>query len=336
MDKGDPKWEILIITEEDVKSLLSMREAIEVMETVFRAYAENGVQMIPRQYVFFEEHRGKTGFMPAYIGPMEAAGVKIVSHHEKNPSEHSLPAVQATTILNDVKTGLPLAMIGATYSTMIRTGAIAAVAAKYLSRQDSKVAGIIGAGVQGMGQLIGLTEVRKLQKAFVYDISEKQRERFVKEMSATLGMEVVPVEDAEKVVRESDIVALATPALTPVIENQWISKGTHINTVGVSTPGKQEVPTETLKQSKVVVDQFDQTSRMGGINMAISAGLLRKEDIYAEIGEIVTGKKQGRESREEITVFVTSGLAFQDIAVANLVYQKAKERGSGQSVKWRS
>lgn len=322
----------LILTERDVRRVLTMGETIEALEKAFQDHAQGRTQMLPRTYLFLDEHHGRIGFMPSYIKTLGAAGIKIVSAYHDNPEKFVMPSIMATVVLNDVETGMPVAIMDGTYLTMMRTGAIGAIAAKYLSRKDSRIVGIVGAGVQGRGQLLGLMEVRDLVKVLVYDITPEQCRRYADEMSERLGVDVKPALSIEEVMRGVDILASATPSLTPIILADWVHPGLHVNTVGVSTAGKQEVATEVFKRGKLVVDEVDQTSRIGGINVPFSRGLLRREDIYAEIGEILLGKKPGRTSDEEVTVFVSSGLAIQDVATAKLVYEKATQQGLGHSV----
>lgn len=310
-----------------------MKEVIQTVENAFKDFATGKTQMIPRKYLMFEKYAGKTGFMPAFIDTLDAAGVKIVSAHDENPKKYGLPRVTATMVLTDPKTGLPLAVMDATYTTMMRTGAIGAIAAKHLARGNTKVAGIIGSGVQGRGQLMGLMEVKDLKRVLVYDKIPEQSKRFAEDMSKQFGVDIMPKDTVKEVVENVDLLVTATNSKTPIIDDKWVTPGLHITTIGVSAPGSQEIPTETFKRSKLVLDDFAQTSVMGGINVPISAGLLKKDDVFGEIGEILVGKKPGRTSDKEITTFVASGLAIQDIAVAGLTYQKAKQKGIGQTVR---
>lgn len=328
------KLETRILNMEDVKSILTMKEAIQVVENAFKGHIQRKTQMLPRTYLFLQKHSGRIGFMPSYIESVNAAGIKIVSAFHENPEKYNLPVILATIILNDTKTGQTRAIMDGTYITMVRTGAIGAIAAKYLSRKDSNVAGIIGAGVQGRGQLLALSEVRKIDKALVFSRTSSSRRNYAEEMSQQLGIDITPVDSAEKVVKNADILVTATTSPTPVIAGEWVEPGLHITTVGVSTAGKQEIPTEVFKKSKLVVDEVDQTSKIGGISVPFSGGAIRKEDIHAEIGEIILGKKPGRISNEEITVFVSSGLAIQDIATAELVYQKAMTQDIGEVIRF--
>lgn len=321
----------VVLTGKDVEQVLTMREAIDVVESAFADHAQGKTQMLPRSYLFLDEYAGRIGFMPAHIKSLDAAGIKIVCAYHDNPKLYGLPSVTATVILNDTKTGLPLAIMDGTYLTMIRTGAIGAIAAKYLARRDAKQVGVVGAGVQGRGQLRGLVEVRAIEKVLVYDPIPEQGRWFAEEMGRELSVDIVPTDSAEKAVRNVDVVAVATPSSTPVLRDEWVGSGLHITTVGVSTAGKQEVATEVFKRGKLVVDELSQTSKIGGINVPFSKGLLRGEDVYAEIGEIILGKKPGRTSDDEVTVFISSGLAIQDIATAKLVYDKARQLGLGRA-----
>jgi len=154
----------------------------------------------------------------------------------------------------------------------------------------------------------------------------------IKEMGRELGVDIASVDSAQRAVMGVDVVAVATPSSTPVVMNEWVGSGLHVTSVGVSTAGKQEIATEVFKRGKLVLDELSQTSKIGGINVPFSRGLLRSEDVYAEIGEIILGKKPGRTSDEEVTVFVSSGLAIQDVATAKLVYDKALQQGMGTKV----
>jgi alanine dehydrogenase len=324
--------EILFLSERDVRSLITMKEAIEVVEQAFKDYALGKAQQLMRRYLTIEKYKGKIGFMPAYIDTLNVAGIKIVGAYEENPKKYGLPRVIATTVLLDPETGLPTAIMDGTYLTMVRTGALGAVAAKYLARKDSEIAGIIGAGVQGMGQLLGLIEVLNIKRVLVYDIVPENADKFVREVKK-MGLDAIRVESAEAVVKNVDVLATATTSEKPVVMKDWAKPGLHINSVGVSTAGKQEIDTELFKISKLVVDDFDQTSKIGGINVPISQGILTKNDVYCEIGDLILGRKPGRISKDEITIFVTSGLAIQDVSVSQLVYWKAKKMNMGVKVK---
>ena len=205
----------------------------------------------------------------------------------------------------------------------MRTGAAGAVAAKYLSREDSKVAGFVGAGVQARTQLEALLIVRpNLSRIIVYDINKSSMAHFSEEAKTRYGIPAEGVNSVEDAVKNADIVITTTPVRTPIIKAEYIRPGAHINAIGADAPGKQELDTQILKQARTVIDNWEQASHGGEINVALSKGLITREHIYAELGEIVTGEKLGRESEEQITVFDSTGLAIQDISSASEIYKK--------------
>ncbi len=309
-----------------------MREAIEAVEGAFRAKGLGKVQMPPKAYVYFKRHNGDFRVMPAYLEEMGAAGVKIVNAHPRNPKEHGLPTVMATILLLDPKTGAPLAIMDGTWITNVRTGAGGAVAAKYLARKGPQVVAMVGAGVQAKTQLIALNEVLDIKEIRVNDISVENAQLYAKEMGKKLGVDVKAVKNTEKAVEGADVVVTTTPSRRPILMNNWISDGTHINAIGADAPGKQELDPEILMRAKVVVDDVEQAIHGGEVNVPLSNGIIARGDIHADLGEIITKKKSGRTSRDEITVFDSTGLAVQDIATDWVVYKKAKKMGKGQEV----
>ncbi|MEM3463127.1 MAG: ornithine cyclodeaminase family protein [Candidatus Bathyarchaeia archaeon] len=318
--------EITLLSREDVQSTLTMRDAIEATRIAIVDHHRKRTQMVKRRYLFLD--KGRIGCMAAYIESIGSAGVKVVNTFHENPAKYNLPAISALIILCDIDTGLPRVIMDGTYITMMRTGAISALATEYLARRDSKTAGIIGAGEQGKGQLLGLKEVLDLERVYVYDVDKGRMDRFAEQMGRETGLEVLGSSSAEEVVRRADVLATATPSMTPVVFNKWVNPGLHINSVGGASRGEQEIDTEILKRSKLVVDDFENASTLGGIAKPISSGELSKGDIYAELGEIVAGEKPGRASQDELTVFISSGLAIQDVAIAQAVLERATGLGT--------
>ena len=202
-------------------------------------------------------------------------------------------------------------------------------AAKYLARHDAVTATIIGCGVQGRAQSMALVLVRQLKTVFAYDAVESQSERFAREVSAELGISITPVVDLHSAVRESEICITCTTSQKPLLSRQDVSPGTFIAAVGADNPQKQELDPELMGAATIVVDVLDQCAVMGDLHHALAAGMLTREDVYAELGEIVAGRKPGRTSQDQITIFDSTGMALQDVAATALVYQKAKECGAG-------
>jgi alanine dehydrogenase len=302
-----------LITKAQVEKAFSMQEYIDTVEKVFKLYGEGKVEMPSKVYLSFE--KGDLRSMPASIPDMKIAGVKNVNVH---PGNKDLPVVMATVTLIDPENGFPLAIMDGTYLTGMRTGAAGAVAAKYLSREDATTAGFIGAGQQAHTQLEGLMLVRKISRVLVHDMSEEHMKKFAYDVKAKYGIAAEAVSADE--VCKADIVTTTTPSRTPVLDS--VGKGTHINAIGADAPGKQEINPEVLKDALVVIDDWEQASHSGEINVPLKKGVVSKEDIYANIGEIVCGKKACRESADQITVFDSTGLAIQDISCASEIFRK--------------
>jgi alanine dehydrogenase len=309
-----------------------MRDAIDSVEKAFKAYGEGKVQMLPKTHIHFDRYNGILAIMPAYIESLNMAAVKIGTGHPDNPKKHGLPLVMATILLNDPETGFPLAIMDGTWITAMRTGATGAVAAKYLAKKGSERVCMMGAGVQSVAQLMGLNEIFDIEAVKVYDIDKVKSENYAQEMSRKLGLQVEVAKDFEDTVKLADIVTTVTPSRTPFLKNEWIEPGIHINAFGADTEGKEELDPMILRRAKIVVDNKIQSLRIGELNVPYSNGLIKEEDIYADIGEIVSGKKKGRVSDNEITVFDSSGLPIQDVAVAWKIYELAERKQVGRSI----
>lgn len=238
-----------------------------------------------------------------------------------------MPTVIATIILSNPNTGCPLAIMDGTHITNIRTGAAGGVAVKYLSGKGSSVIGMIGAGKQAETQLLAISEVLpKIKEVKVFDQRRDVGARYAEEMGTKLNINIRPVENIEAAT-EADIIVTTTPSRKPIIKNQYIKPGTHINAIGADAKGKQELEADLLKNANIVVDDVEQASHSGEINVPLSKGLIKVDEIYGTLGEVIANIKKGREKDEELTVFDSTGLATHDIICAKLVYEKAKERG---------
>lgn len=315
---------VLVLGRSEIEHLLTMREALRAVELSFKLEAEGEAIMPPKLYLDLPRYHGDFRAMPAYVNG--TAGIKWVSVHPHNPN-YNLPSVMACIILSDPSTGRAIAFMDGTYITSMRTGAAGGVAVEYLARKDSTVIGMIGAGIQAKTQLMAIAEVLpKIEEVRVYDLFKEASNKFVKEMHVKLGLNIHPVVTIEEAT-EADIVVTTTPSTKPVVMNKHIRPGTHINAIGADAKGKQELAASILLKAKVIVDDVEQASHSGEINVPLSEGLITNNNIYCTLGEIVAGFKMGRESDEEITIFDSTGLAIQDIICAQLVYEKAKETG---------
>jgi alanine dehydrogenase len=292
-----------------------MSEVIKVVEQAFIDLALGNGSMPPKAYLLLEQ--GDFRAMPAALP--EAAGVKWVNVHPQNPSR-GLPTVMAIMIYNDPKTGYPLSVMDATDITAYRTGATAAIASKYLARRDSRTLGIIGAGRQAYTQIDAHLQLFDLKLIKVFDRSREATQKLIGSFPGYYLKECLLEETAA-----CDIVCTLTPAREPFLKKEWIKKGTHINAVGADAAGKEELEPAILRKAMVVVDDTRQASAAGEINVPITKGLFTVEEIYGTLGEIIVGRQQSRKDNDAITVFDSTGLAIEDVAVAKLIYEKAKK-----------
>jgi len=324
---------ILILSEEAVKKTLSLEEVTDAVESAFRMKGLGHAQMPPKQYLFLNKYNGDLRTMPAYLEENDVVAVKVVNSHPKNRKKYGLPTVMATIILVDPRTGAPKAIMGGTWITALRTGAAGAIAAKYLANPNPKTIGIVGAGTQGRTQLMGLLLFFKIEEVRVWDRAEKAALKYAEEMKMKYNQtSIYPVKSIKNAVQGADIIVTATPSRKPLVSVEWVDEGTHINCIGADAPGKQELDPAILVKSKIVVDDWSQSCHGGEINVPLAKGIIDKKDVWGDICEIVAGLKLGRTSADEITVFTSTGLAIQDAATANVVYQKALKEKIGESV----
>jgi len=304
----------LFLTRRDIQKLLNMKEIIAAVEQVFRDYAGGKATMPAKAYLSLQN--GDLRAMPAAI--YGAAGVKWVNAHPRNPLQ-DLPTVMAVMIYNDPATGYPLAVMDATDITAFRTGATAAIAAKYMAREESVILGIVGAGRQAYTQLKAHAELFDLKLVKVYDHSELATQRFT-HLFPQYNMQSTSLDEAI----DSDILCTLTPTQQPFVRRECIKAGTHINAIGADAPGKQELDPRILTDAVVVVDNLEQATNGGEINVPLKKELYSVDQVYATLDEVITGKKSCRENAEAITVFDSTGLAIEDIAVAKIVYEKVR------------
>ncbi len=322
----------LLLSDSDVRSMLTMEDALKVVEDAFREKGLGNVQMPPKTYLFFDEHGGDLRVMPAFIPRLGAAGVKVVNSHPGN-RRYGLPAVIATLIMVDPRNGRPTAIIGANSLTSIRTGAAGGLAVKYLARPESRVAGMIGAGVQARTQLQALLKVLGgLERVKVYDVDRNKAAELAKDFSVRTECRIEVVESPERAARESDVLVTTTPSRSPIVRRAWLEPGTHINAIGADAPGKQELEIQVLLDGKVVPDDWPQAAHSGEMNVAVSQGKFTRSMIRGELGDIVCGKIAGRKSADEITIFDSTGLAIQDVAVGAFLRELALKSGRGTEI----
>jgi len=309
----------LVLTYDDVQQLADMPLAVQAVEQAFAAYAEGRARMPSKVYLSLPEHQGDFRAMPSLMGAY--AGVKWVNAHPENGARFGLPTVMGTYVLSDPRTGFPLAIMDATLLTALRTGAAAAVATKHLARLPLTRVGFIGTGVQARmfrdaHRVLGEFEL------LAADRDASRAEAFAEES----GGRAVSIAEAAA----CPVVCIATPSTSPVLSRGQVQPGTHINAMGADGPGKQELDPQILRDARVVIDELEQSTHGGELNVPIAQGLYDAAQIAATLGEVITGVKPGRTSPDDITVFDSTGLAIQDVALAAALYERAKTRGVGQ------
>ena len=314
---------LLYLSRKDVEKVkLSMRDIIAALENMFRDKVEGKVEMPPKPGI----HTRPDAFiyaMPAYIPRIEGAGMKWVSGYPGNPKK-DLPYITGLLILNDAETGIPTAVMDCTWITAMRTGAASAVAAKYLARKDSSTVGIIACGVQGRSNLEALACMFNIKKVKAYDIYPEVAKKFAKDMAQMLQLEVEVVKEPKQAVVGLDIVVSSIPISknpTPVIEADWLAEGAFACPVDLDSYWQGDA----IKQAdKLATDDIEQ------MNYFRKLGYFKETpQPYADLGEIVAGKKPGRQSENERTMSMNIGLALDDVATAYLIYKLAQEKGIG-------
>ena len=329
---------MLILTAEEVQKALPMKAAIEAMKRAYASLSDGKAKVPLRTRLSVPPQDAVSLFMPAYVQAEggDALAVKVVSLFPKNPErERSLAFIQAAVLVLDAETGRAVALLEGSSLTAIRTGAASGAAIDLLSRFDSKVVTVFGAGAQGRTQLEAACSVRKIEKAWVFDPFIERAESFVQEMAGegSIPKNLRVASSSGQAVSEADIICTATTSNTPVFADADVKPGTHISAIGSYTPEMQEVPAETVARALVVVDSRSATlAETGDLLQPMQAGLFGEEHLYGELGEIVLGRKTGRKSPDQITYFKSVGVAVQDAMAAQLALKNAWEQGLGVEV----
>lgn len=318
----------LLLTESDVKAILTMPLALEAVEDSFRRLADGTAISQSRQRVRVP---GQT--LLNYMAAADAAGgylgLKIYSISREG-ARFLIPLIAADS-------GDLVALIEADYLGQMRTGAASGVATRWMARQDARTAGIIGTGLQARTQLEAVALARKLASVRAFGRDPRRREQFARDMTARLGIPVTPVSSAEEAVRGAQILITATTATQPVVEGRWLKPGVHINAIGVNVAQKREVDSETVLRSDVIAaDSVEQSKIEAGDLIHAFGNDASRWDSVRELAEIIAGKVPGRTGPDQITFFKSNGIAIEDIVVAGRIYERARERGLGREVPlWR-
>jgi ornithine cyclodeaminase/alanine dehydrogenase-like protein (mu-crystallin family) len=323
-EKIMPTNQLLYLSQSDVEAVgLTMAEIIQALETAFREKGEGRVEMPPKPGIHPGQGDNFIHAMPAYIPALQSAGVKWVSGFPEN-HRHGLPYITGLLVLNDVETGLPISVMDCVWITAMRTGAATAVAAKYLARPDSQVVGVLGCGVQGRTNVEALNVLFPLTKVMAYDLKAETVRRYAEDIGTRFGLEVVPAQTPQEAVIGCDIVVTAGPILKVphrTIQAGWMEEGAFASLVDFDSYWHPAAMHEAAKFCTDDVPQLRHYQQTGYFQDI--------PPVHADLGQLVTGQKPGRETPTERTMTANLGLAMDDMATAPLIYRRAVERGIG-------
>lgn len=313
----------LLLSRSEVGQLLSMPECIAVVERMFR-HLGDGKLPAPGILGIKSKQGGlhiKAGLLP---GARDYIVAKLNTNFPRNPADYGLPTIQGLIVVCDATNGRPLAVLDSIDITIKRTAAASAVAAKSLARPDSSVATICGCGRQAAAQLRAICAVLSLKKIYAFDSDQTAADRFASVLAKELVLPIESAPDLPLALSQSDVCITCTTATKFIVRKEDVRPGTFIAAVGADDSHKQEIDPALMASAKVVADSLDQSCTIGDTHHAIDAGLMRKEDVYAELAEIVAGNKPGRTGADEVTVFDSTGIALEDAVAAVAVYEKAR------------
>lgn len=318
----------LLLTRTDVARLLTLDECIAAVQAALAAHARG--RSLPPQVLSF--HVGGGGFHLKAAGLLLGRGAfaaKLNANFGGNP-RRGLPRIQGVVALFDARDGRLLALLDSIEITLLRTGAMTAVAARFLARRDSRVAGICGCGQQGRIQLRALSRVLRLGSVLCWDRDAAAARRFAREMSRELGLQVSAVERASAALRQADVAVTCTPSARAFVAPDDLKAGAFLAAVGADSSDKQELAPELLARSRLVVDDLEQAATIGELHHALAAGAITRDAVHAELAEVVARRRPGRRSPAETFVFDSTGIALQDVAAAARVYERALRTRTGR------
>jgi ornithine cyclodeaminase/alanine dehydrogenase len=312
----------LLLGRSEVRELLSATECFDAVEMILRWQGEGKIS--PSGILGLRTQNGGLHVKAVSLtGAKNYLSVKLNTNFPQNSAQFGLPTIQGVIVVSDADNGRALAILDSIEITIKRTAAATAVAAKYLARKNSSVAAICGCGEQGVAHFRALSLMFPLRKIFAYDIDPNASQRLAARLSRESQADIEAVRSLTRAIQNSDLVVTCTPATQFYVSKEDVAPGTFIAAIGADDSHKQEIDPALLSSAKVVADSLEQVCSIGDTHHAIAASLMRKEDIYGELSEIVAGRRAGRTSDDEIIVFDSTGIAIEDAAAATLVYEKA-------------
>lgn len=321
----------LLLGKAEIEQTMRLSDYIDAVEHAFALMGTGGIRVpgvvhIPADDGAF--HIKSAGFAanPSYIA------VKVNGNFPNNRATSGLPTIQGAIVLCDGRNGALLAVIDSIEVTAMRTAAATAVAARYLAPEDASVVTVVGCGVQGRVQLMALNEVLPLEKAYAYDLDAKRRDEFADQAVADTGLEVVPVDDFSVATAGSRVIVTCTSSREPFLRREHVAPGTFIAAVGADNDDKQELSTGLMADAKVVVDVLEQCAEIGELHHALADGSMARDAVVAELADIVAGNVRPVFGSHDIVVFDSTGSAFQDVAAAGMIYERARASDIGKAM----
>ncbi len=321
--------DILVVDHAQVRKLMTMEECIDVMKNALKSLTVGKAGMPLRSVMPLSGNTGFLGMMPAYMEDLNIMGLKVISvfpaNHESGYDSH-----QGAVMIFETVHGKPLAMVDAGSITAIRTAAVSAVATDLLAREDAGDLAILGSGTQAVSHLEALLVVRKIRQVRVWSLPMDHARQFARTQSKRKGINIEPFETVHEAVQGADIICTLTPSPEPILLGSSIMSGAHINAIGACTSVARELDTDAVVKSRLFVDRRESTiSEAGDFMIPKKEGAIDDAHILGEIGELLTGRVEGRKTEHEITLFKSLGLAVEDLAAAYYIFQKAKEKKAG-------
>jgi ornithine cyclodeaminase/alanine dehydrogenase-like protein (mu-crystallin family) len=324
--KSSARPATLLLSRSDVAAVMDADSCMTAVEEAFRAHAEGRARGPASLGVLTED--GSFHVKAAGLSSYFAA--KTNANFPDNPARHGLPTIQGVVLLCDDQTGRLLAVMDSMEITVLRTAAASALAARYLARPESRVATLCGCGAQAAAQIRALSRVLPLKRVLAFDLDPRRIDTLTETLARDTAVAVETGGDLAAALRASDIAVTCTPSHIPFLKRDDIRPGTFIAAVGADNPLKSEIEPDLMAAATVVVDILDQCAAAGDLHHAIEACVMTRADVHAELADLVTGRKSGRQRADEITLFDSSGTALQDAAAARLAYEHALASGRGQ------
>lgn len=322
----------VLLSEQDVRIVLSMRDLIDAMEHALAKFSSREVAQPLRSVIEVGLQKAFVGVMPAFMSDPPALGTKVVSVFASNIAV-GLPTHLATIVLLDPMTGELLAIMDGRFITEARTAAVSAVATRHLARADASRLAIIGSGVQARSHLEAMAMVRPIRDVRVWSPNQDHRTAFAREMRPRVNAPIAVAASARDAVDGADLIVIATASRQPVVRSEWIADGAHICAIGACRPDQREMETELVQRGRLFVDSREGAlAEAGDIVIPLKAGVFDDTHISGELGEVVTRTAEGRTSPAGVTIFKSLGMAVEDVAAAHLAYTKAAERGLGRGI----